>query len=486
MDKWVGNIEEIQKRVLRRIISTGKCSEYGHRHGLKDNMGYNDFKRNAEINHYEDIRPMVERMLKGEKDILWPGKVRNFAQSSGTSDGLSKYIPITEEGLKENHIGGASMAVACYLRNYSDSSLFSGKSFILGGSFSNTVNFDIPNNVKVGDLSATLISRVPRIVEMLFRVPERKIALMEDWEKKLPALIEASAKKNITNISGVPSWFMTVLNGVLDYTGKKNIKEVWPNLEVFFHGGISFEPYREQYRQFMGEENIRYVENYNASEGFFAVQDQRDDNAMRLLLDHGVFYEFLESGASEAVPPWEVEEGKVYEVIITSINGLWRYSPGDTVRIESADPLRIRIVGRTKHFINAFGEEVMVYNADAAIKTACERTGATIENYTAAPLYAEGKTKGRHQWLIEFSKEPTDIENFTMELDNALRRENSDYDAKRSHSLFLDRALVVKARKGVFDEWLGSTGKLGGQRKIPRLSNDREIIEQLLKLNQRP
>lgn len=486
MDSWIGNISQVQLNVLDHILAMGAKTDFGRSHGLTVSTDYTGFRRKVKVSHYEDIRPWVERMLKGEKDVLWPGRVKNFAQSSGTSDGSSKYIPITAEGLKRNHVAGASAAVACYLRNYPDSRIFSGKSFILGGNFSNTVSFELPKDVKVGDLSATLISSMPKVVETFFRIPKKRIALMEAWEKKLPALVKAASDKNVTNISGVPSWFMAVLNGVLDHTGKKSVKEVWPNLEVFFHGGISFEPYREQYRLLMGEPDIRYVENYNASEGFFAIQDLASDNALRLLLDHGVFFEFLEPGKEEPVPAWDVEAGKVYEMLITSVNGLWRYSPGDTVRVERCDPIRIRVAGRTKHFINAFGEEVMVYNAEVAVKKACELTGAAIENYTVAPLYAEGHKKGHHQWLVEFSKEPENMEVFTKALDSALRRENSDYDAKRSHSLFLEQAEIVKARKGVFDRWLALTGKIGGQRKVPRLANDRKIMDLLLNLNNNP
>lgn len=487
IDSWVNRIEEVQMHQLHNLLETGALTLYGREHRFDLIKDYDSFKRSVPLNHYEDLKPYIMRMIRGEKDILWKGAVKNFAQSSGTSDGKSKYIPITREGLDRNHLAGAEMALACYLRQNPSSRIFSGRSFILGGSFANTLDFKLAPDVHVGDLSATLISSVPRVIELFYRVPARDIALMSDWQEKLPALVEASIKQNVTNISGVPSWFMTVLETVLQKTGKDNIKQVWPHLEVFFHGGINFEPYRQQYRQLMGGKgnDINYVETYNASEGFFAVQDDRDIPAMRLLLEQGVFYEFLAPGANDPIPSWAVEEGAIYELLISSVNGLWRYSPGDTIKIISTDPLRIKVVGRTKNFINAFGEEVMVYNADAAILAACRRTGASVMNYTAAPLYAHDHQKGRHQWVVEFNRKPASIDEFAKELDEALRRENSDYDAKRSHSLFLDTALVCEAHPGVFDKWLSTTGKLGGQRKVPRLCNDRKIIEEILALNEK-
>lgn len=483
MDTWQGRVEQIQLEQLSSLTRRAANTAFGRQHNLANIKTHEQLAERVPVNHYEDLKPFIMRMLHGEPDILWPGKVRNFAQSSGTSDGKSKYIPITPQGLRQNHLAGAAMALSCYMRRNPRSRIFSGRSFILGGSYANTLPFAPPAGIRVGDLSATLISKVPRIIEMFYRVPSRRIALMADWNEKLPALIEASSRQNVTNISGVPSWFMAVLDGILDYTGKKSIREVWPNLEVFFHGGINFEPYREQYRRLMGGEqtDIHYVETYNASEGFFAVQDLPDNRAMRLLLQQGVFYEFLQPGQSSPVMAHQVKKGLVYELLITTCNGLWRYSTGDTVKIESVDPLRITIAGRTKHFINAFGEEVMVYNADAALLKACSQTGAHVVNYTAAPLYAHDRQKGRHQWLIEFSTPPANIESFAKLLDEALRQENSDYDAKRTHSLFLDSALVQPVPKGTFDRWLASTGKLGGQRKIPRLSNDRHIVDAILR-----
>lgn len=465
-----------------RLLSKAAPTLVGSRYGFAGIRSYTDFARKVPLSRYEDIRPLVMRMIAGESSILWPGRVRNFAQSSGTSDGRSKFIPITPDGLASNHIAGAACAVAAYLDANPASRIFSGRAFILGGSFSPCIDAPVAPGTRIGDLSATLISRVPRIVNDFYRVPSRKISLMSDWEQKLPALIRASSVQNVTNISGVPSWFLAVLKGVLDYTGRSSIKDVWPHIEVFFHGGICFDPYRDLYRKVIGDTDMHYVETYNASEGFFAVQDDPALHHMLLLLDTGVFYEFLEQGESVPVPAWEVEQGKIYELLITSCNGLWRYSPGDTVRIESTDPLRITIAGRTKHFINAFGEEVMVYNADAAITAACRRTGVHVINYTAAPVYTGDQSRGRHQWLIEFDRQPDSIQDFADELDRTLRAVNSDYDAKRAHGLFLDRAEVIPAPAGIFDRWLASTGRLGGQRKVPRLSNDRTTIDALLSL----
>ena len=363
--------------------------------------------------------------------------------------------------------------------------MFSGKGFILGGSYANELT--LKKGVVVGDLSANLIDNINPVVNMV-RVPSKRIALMEDWEKKLPALINASIGQNITNISGVPSWFLTVLKGVIQQAGANTIHDVWPNLEVFFHGGISFAPYREQYRAITDPTKMRYLETYNASEGFFAVQNAIDDPAMLLLLDVGVFYEFIplsqiDQPQPEALPIWKVKPGEVYALVLSACNGLCRYPIGDTVKIESVNPVKITIAGRTKHYINAFGEELMVHNADAAITKACASHNCAILNYTAAPVYANNKSRGRHEWLIEFSRRPNDINQFATTLDNLLQQENSDYQAKRYKGIFLDQLSIVEAKAGVFDQWLASTGKLGGQRKVPRLCNDRRFIDAILQLN---
>ena len=473
------NPEATQRSVLRRLLSAGENTAFGRSHGFSADMTYEAYTAALRPSAYEDFRPLVMRMVQGEKDVLWPGRCTSFAQSSGTSDGKSKYIPITPRSLKENHYAGAARSVGLYLRQYARSHVMAGKGFILGGSFANELS--LPKGVKVGDLSATLINNVSPLVEVM-RVPKKKIALMADWTVKLPALVEASLKQNITSISGVPSWFLTVLKQVIDRAGASTIHDVWPGLEVFFHGGIAFGPYRKEYEA-ITRPDMRYWENYNASEGFFACSVSADSHAMLLLADIDVFYEFQDLASGCIVPMWQVENGKTYSLIITSSNGLWRYMPGDTVRIESVCPyVTLTIAGRTKSFINAFGEEVMVHNTDAALEKACRVAGCSIANYTAAPLYTCGNTQGCHQWLIEWTAPPADIEAFAALLDEALQAENSDYQAKRSGNIFLRRLQITIAPQGLFDKWLAATGKLGGQRKVPRLCNDRKIIDQMLAL----
>ena len=473
-------MERTQRAVLARLLRRASGTVYGCRHAFGRLDSYEAYASAVPVVSYEDLRPEVMRMVGGERDVLWPGICHRYAQSSGTSGGKSKYIPITDDSLRDNHYAGGAAAVAHYLALYPRSRLFGGKSFILGGSFANELT-GLERGVRVGDLSATLIDAINPAVNLL-RVPSKKIALMSDWSEKLPLLIERSLRSDITNISGVPSWFMTVLRGVMERAGTDRIHDVWPHLEVFFHGGISFEPYRSQYATFCGPE-MRYIENYNASEGFFAVQDTREGGRMRLLPDIGVFYEFAPADGGAVVPAWKVEEGSVYSLLISAPNGLWRYAIGDTVRIEGVEPLRISIAGRTQSFINAFGEELMVWNAEAAMAEACARTGASVANYTAAPVYASCGTKGHHQWLVEWSHRPAcGPEAFADVLDAALQRVNSDYEAKRSGGIFLGRLELTEVPAGTFDRWLASTGKLGGQRKIPRLANDRRIADTILQI----
>lgn len=485
-ESWRGTVEQTQRAQLSRLIGSATSTLIGERHNMKAISSYEDFCKLVPVVSYEDIRADVMRMVAGESDILWKGKCRRFAQSSGTSDGKSKYIPVTDDSLRRNHYAGGRDVVAHYLHLNPESRLFSGKSFILGGSYANELA-DLPAGVMVGDLSANLIDNINPVAN-LFRVPAKNVALMADWHKKLPALVNAAIKEDITNISGVPSWFMTVIRETIKAAGASNIHDVWPNLEVFFHGGISFEPYREQYAKLTDPSKMHYLETYNASEGFFAVQSSCDSHAMLLLLDIGVFFEFIPLDQiglpfPEAVPAWKVEQGETYAMVITSCNGLWRYAIGDTIKIESVDPLKITIAGRTRHYINAFGEEVMVYNADAALAEACRVSGAEVLNYTAAPVYDDGGHRGHHQWLIEWLTPPLDKEAFADLLDKALQAVNSDYQAKRSDNIFLDRLTITDARQGLFDRWLEMTGKLGGQRKVPRLSNDRHIIDRMLEIN---
>lgn len=478
------HLEASQRRLLGKLLRAGAATEFGVEHNFAGISDYETFASTVDQTGYPVLRPYVMEMIAGKADVLAPGRTRRFAQSSGTSDGKSKYIPVTERSLRRGHYAGAAFSLASYLHYHNDSHIFGGRNFILGGSYANELS--LPAGVHVGDLSATLIDRINPIVN-LFRVPPKKVALMERWEAKLPALIEASAGADIRTISGVPSWFLTVLKGVLAKTGAKTIHDVWPNLEVFFHGGIAFGPYRSQYDAITDPTRMRYWENYNASEGFFGVQAYPGKSDMRLLMNTDVFYEFIPAGTPDAapIPAWEVKEGGIYALLITSGNGLWRYPIGDTVQVTGTSPLTITIAGRTKCFINAFGEEVMVYNTDAALERACHATGAEALNYTAAPVYAGNGHRGRHEWLIEFGTPPPDMERFAQLLDEALQAENSDYQAKRSGGIFLDRLTVTAGAPGIFDRWLASTGKLGGQRKVPRLANDRHIMDPILAMNAR-
>lgn len=488
VDAWRRNSvapRDVQTDELLRLIGTARPTYIGETYDFGSIRSYDDFAARVPVSDYTSLRPLVERMIAGERDILWPGVVRNFAQSSGTSDGKSKYIPVTREGFRRNHYQGGFDVVAHYLAANPDSRIFSGKAFILGGSFANELH--LPPGVKVGDLSANLIDNINPLANMV-RIPSKKIALMADWRQKLPRLVETAMKCDVTNISGVPSWFLTVIKEIVKRSGADSIHQVWPNLEVFFHGGISFDPYREQYDRITDRKKMHYLESYNASEGFFALQTDPLRHVMSMLLDIGVFFEFIpldQTGERfpKAATAWTVEEGNTYALAITSCNGLWRYAIGDTVHIENRYPLEITIAGRTKSFINAFGEELMVYNAEAAIAATCSRLGCAVANYTAAPVYADDRSRGRHQWLVEFTTPPRSLSEFADELDKALQAENSDYQAKRSGGIFLDRAEVIAATPGVFDRWLELTGKLGGQRKVPRLCNDRKIIDRLLALN---
>lgn len=480
--RYINYADSVQQGTLVKLIEKAALTELGRKYDFSTCRTYREFAQRVPLYSYEDIRPTVMRMIKGEKDLLWPGRVMNFAQSSGTSGGKSKYIPITPDSFKLNHYQGASDVVAHYLNLNPDSRIFSGKALILGGSFANELT--LPRGVRVGDLSANLIEFMNPLANLM-RVPSKKIALMPDWTEKLPALVEASMNQNITNLSGVPSWFLTLIKEVMRRKGAQCLHEVWPNLEVFFHGGIAFAPYRTQYEAMCDMSKMHFLDTYNASEGFFAVQSSWDNTAMMLLLDVGVFYEFIpieETGSSnpEVYPIWEIEAGKTYELVITACNGLWRYRLGDTVLIDQLNPVKIKIAGRTSCFINAFGEEVMVHNADHAITAAEQATGAHVHDYTAAPVYATPTSRGRHEWLIEFEQEPASLQQFAEVLDTSLKAVNSDYEAKRAGGIFLDPPTVRIVPAGTFDRWLAAHGKLGGQRKVPRLSNDRHIVDEII------
>lgn len=484
--RYIEHGESVQREQLDGLLQRASRTEIGTRYGFGDRMmSYERFRERVPLHTYEDLRADIMRMINGEKNVLWRGVTRRFAQSSGTSDGRSKFIPITNEALSECHYRGGRDVVAHYLNINPASRLFSGKGFILGGCFNTELT--PPKGVKVGDLSANLISSIPTLVNRV-RVPDKRTALMCDWAEKLPALVEASRHRNVTNISGVPSWFLPVLKEIIKRQGVENIHQVWPNLEVFFHGGVSFDPYRAEYASICDMSKMHFINTYNASEGFFATQSSLESTSMLLLLDLGVFYEFIpvkesESEQPKAIPMWEVELGQTYELVISACNGLWRYRLGDTVRIENLSPLKIRVAGRTKHYINAFGEELMVHNAEEAIKLAGNDTGTMVLNYTAAPVFAKSGECGHHQWLIEFSRQPADLDEFALRLDHHLQRLNSDYATKRAHSIVLSCPSITIAQPGLFDRWLQKRGRLGGQHKVPRLSNDRTIIEHMLQIN---
>lgn len=479
----------IQRRVLRRLLQKAQDTDYGRNHSFITVASYEQFVQNVPVNGYDDLKGDIERMRHGEENILWPGQVKWYAKSSGTTNDKSKFIPVSNDGLQKIHYAGGNDVVALYLKNNPDSKIFDGKALILGGSHS--PNYNLQNSL-VGDLSAILIENINPMVNLV-RVPKKKTALLSDFELKRDRIAQEVMNKNVTNISGVPSWMLSVLVRVLELTGKKTIDEVWPNLEVFFHGGIAFSPYRSQYEEIIKSPKMKYMETYNASEGFFGIQNDPADKSMLIMLDYDVFYEFCPMDAinedgtiadpSKVVPLEEVELYKNYAMIITTSCGLWRYMIGDTVSFTSRNPYKFIITGRTKHFINAFGEELIVDNADKGLEFACKMTGAEISDYTAAPVFMDNKAKCCHQWLIEFKKRPEDMEAFADLVDHRLQEINSDYEAKRYKDITLQRLEIVEAREGLFNMWLKNAGKLGGQHKIPRLSNSRKIIDELLFLN---
>ena len=475
--------EQMQREVLARLTERAKNTEYGRKHIFETIRSYEDFVRNIPVNTYEELKNDIDRMRQGESDVLWPGRVKWYAKSSGTTNDKSKFIPVSPEGLKHLHYKGGSDAVAMYLRNNPQSRMFDGKGLILGGS--HAPNYNLPGSL-VGDLSAILIENINPIVNLV-RVPKKETALLADFEEKRDRIAREAIGKNVTNLSGVPSWMLSVLNRVMELSGKTHLEEVWPNIEVFFHGGVAFTPYREQYQQLITSPKMHYMETYNASEGFFGLQNDPSDKSMLLMLDYDVFYEFMDLSGQTAehtiVPIWGVEKGKNYAMIISTSCGLWRYMIGDTVQFTSTNPYKIIISGRTKHFINAFGEELIVDNAEKGLAYACEQTGAQVLEYTAAPVFMDANAKCRHQWLIEFSKAPNDLAQFAVLLDKKLQEINSDYEAKRYKDITLQQLEIIPARKDLFNDWLKAKGKLGGQHKVPRLSNSREHIEQLITMN---
>ena len=484
--RYAEQAERIQRHVLHRLVRRAGKTQWGAAHGYEAIDGYEQFAERVPVNTYEELKGYIQQMREGAKDVLWPGVVRWYAKSSGTTNDKSKFIPVSDEGLQRIHYAGGFDSVALYLRNNPKSRLFDGRALILGGS--HAPNYNLPGSL-VGDLSAILIENINPLANLV-RVPKKETALLADFEIKRERIAREAMTKNVTNISGVPSWMLSVLNCMMELTGKTHLEEVWPNLEVFFHGGVAFTPYRKQYEQLITSPNMHYMETYNASEGFFGLQDDPADKSMLLMLDYGVFYEFMpiENGElrienCDIVPLWGVEKDKNYAMLISTSCGLWRYKIGDTVRFTSTNPYKFVISGRTKSFINAFGEELIVDNAEQGLAYACDQTGAEVLEYTAAPVFMDANAKCRHQWLIEFSKSPNDLAQFASLLDAKLQQLNSDYEAKRYKDITLQPLEIIQARQGLFNDWLKQRGKLGGQHKVPRLSNSREHIEQLIALN---
>lgn len=484
IDLYTSQSGDIQHRVLTRLLGEAANTEWGKKYDYKTIRNYNDFKNRLPIQTYEEVKPYVERMRAGEQNLLWPSEIRWFAKSSGTTNDKSKFLPVSKEALQDIHYRGGKDAAALYFRINPESRFFSGKGLILGGSLSPNLN---SNHSMVGDLSAILIQNVSPAINFV-RVPSKKIALMDEWESKIEAITNSTIHTNVTSLSGVPSWYLVLIKRILAKTGKQTLEEVWPNLEVFFHGGVAFTPYREQYKQVIHKPDMRYMETYNASEGYFGTQNDLSDPAMLLMIDYGIFYEFMPLEEMDKENPQvycleEVELNKNYALIISTSCGLWRYMIGDTVKFASKNPYKFVITGRTKHFINAFGEELIVDNAEKALAKTCAVTGAQIAEYSAAPVFMNEQAKCRHQWLIEFAKMPDSIQKFAAILDATLKEVNSDYEAKRWKDIALQPLEVVTARKGLFHEWLAKKGKLGGQHKVPRLSNNREYIEDMLAMN---
>lgn len=484
--RYTTDPEGVQRRVLRYLVRRSARTEWGRRYGYAGMKSYEDFARAVPVSTYEELKGDIERMRQGGRSILWPGLVRWYAKSSGTTSDKSKFIPVSRRGLWMLHYRGGMDNVYFYLRQNPSSRLMHGKAMILGGS--HAPNYNTANSF-VGDVSAVMMENLPGFINAS-RVPSKEIALMADFAQKREAMARTISKEDVTNISGVPSWMLSVLTRMMEVTGREYLDDIWPNLEVFFHGGVAFTPYREQYRRLFRGAGIQYRETYNASEGFFGVQDDPSDSSMLLMIDYDCFYEFIpmsEFGRADAhpVPLWKVATGVDYAVLISTSCGLWRYIIGDTVRFTSVKPYKFVITGRTKHFINAFGEELIVDNAEKGIAAACEATGAVVRDYTAAPVFMDSSARCRHQWLVEFAVQPASAEEFAIRLDEALQHINSDYEAKRRDDITLQRLELVVAREGLFEEWMASRGKLGGQNKVPRLSNSRGFIEPLLELNSR-
>lgn len=476
---------EVQDELFRKLLITARSTEFGTTYDFPSINSYEQFKERVPVQTYEKVFPHIERMMRGEQNILWPSEIKWFSKSSGTTNARSKFIPVSQEALEDCHFKGGKDLLSIYVNNCPDARLFNGKGVAVGGS--HQINeLDPTASSYYGDVSAVIMQNLPPWAQFI-RTPRLETALMDNWEEKLEKLARETAKENVTNIAGVPTWTILLIQKIVEIENKKTILDVWPNLEVFFHGAVSFAPYRSVFQALIPSEKMLYWETYNASEGFFGIQDQKDSDELLLMLDYGIFYEFIpaeyiDSEYPRTVSLRDVELDKNYAMVITTNSGLWRYNIGDTIKFTSKFPYRIKISGRTKHFINAFGEEVIVENAETAITRACDHTGAVIDNFTAGPIYLEEGRKGSHEWVVEFKILPHSLEEFTHVLDSTLREINSDYDAKRTHNLALIAPRVHSVEEGTFYRWMKKRGKLGGQNKVPRLANSREYVDDILKM----
>ncbi|MBS1564258.1 MAG: GH3 auxin-responsive promoter family protein [Bacteroidetes bacterium] len=482
IELWTSQPVAVQREVLQELVTAAQYTEFGRKYKFNLLFSLKTFKETVPVHEYEDLKPYIERMMNGEENILWNTPVHWFAKSSGTTSDKSKFIPVSQESLEENHYKGAKDVLTMYYRQFPDSDLLTGRGLVIGGSHQ---VHKVHGDIQYGDLSAVLMQNSP-VWSNWIRTPDLSIALMDEWESKIEQLAQATMNENVSSISGVPTWTLVLIKRLLEISGKKTLAEVWPNLELYIHGGVSFVPYREQFRKLIGKD-INYLEMYNASEGFFAAQVRPNDDGMILFTGHGIFYEFMpveEYGKKfpNTVGLGKVQLNKNYALVISTAGGLWRYIVGDTVQFTSLNPYKIKITGRLKHYINAFGEEVIVDNTDKAIAIASEKTGAVVNDYTAAPVYFSDHSNGAHEWLIEFDKAPDSLPAFIQELDNALKSINSDYEAKRYKDIALSLPVVHSLAPGSFNKWLKSKGKLGGQHKVPRLSNDRTLLNEMLEV----
>jgi len=484
MELFMKYPNEVQEEILFNLLRIAKSTEFGKQYDFKSITTYKQFAERIPIVNYEAIEPFITRSRMGEKNIFWPSDIKWFAKSSGTTNAKSKFIPVSNESLEDCHYAGTKDLLCTYLNNNENAQLFTGKGLRLGGS----KEIHEENGIYSGDLSAIIIDNMPFWAEMS-STPSNNISLMSDWETKMTAIVNETLQENVTSLAGVPSWMLVLLNEILATKGITNLSEIWPHLEVYFHGGVSFTPYRDQYKQIFPK-SCKYYEIYNASEGFFAIQDQNNSDELLLMLDYGIFYEFIDMDTYHSTNPKvyrldQVALHKNYAILLTTNAGLWRYKVGDTVRFTSLNPFRIKVSGRTKHFINVFGEELMIENVEQALRKTCTKTNSDIVDFSVAPIFMKGRSKGAHEWLIEFKKAPKSTIEFTTILDYELQQLNSDYEAKRNNNITLNPLQLVIARENLFYDWLKSKGKLGGQHKIPRLSNSRDYLEDLLCLNQK-